>query len=92
MISISSLEIDKTNAKVVCKFKDETGGTPIKEFIGIRSKCYSFITEDTEKQTLKGVKKSFVKNHINHNNYVNCIRNTDSIQSATFMLFRSQEL
>ena len=81
---------DKTNAKVVCKFKDETGGTPIKEFIGIRSKCYSFITEDTEKQTLKGVKKSFVKNHINHNNYVNCIRNTDSIQSATFMLFRSQ--
>ena len=81
---------DKTNAKVINKFKDETAGNPIKEFIGIASKIYSFITGDNkEKQTLKGVKKSCVKNHINHQNYVDCIDNISKRQDAKFQSFKS---
>jgi hypothetical protein len=32
---------DNTNKKVIGKFKDETSGIPIEEFIGLRSKMYS---------------------------------------------------
>ena len=35
---------DPTNKKVVGKFKDETNGEPILEFIGLRPKMYSYIT------------------------------------------------
>ena len=82
---------DKTNAKVIGKMKDETASIPITEFIGIRSKLYSFTcADDHSKQTLKGVKRSFVKNHINHQNYVEAITNEKPLQTAKFQLFRSQ--
>ena len=35
---------DATNKKVVGKFKDESNGDPLLEFIGLRPKMYSFIT------------------------------------------------
>ena len=34
---------DKTNKKVIGKFKDEAAGIPITEFVGLRSKMYSYI-------------------------------------------------
>jgi hypothetical protein len=37
---------DNMNKKVVNKFKDETNGVPIIEFIGLRSKMYSIILDD----------------------------------------------
>ena len=71
--------------------KEETASIPITEFIGIRSKLYSFTcADDHSKQTLKGVKRSFVKNHINHQNYVEAITNEKPLQTAKFQLFRSQ--
>ena len=30
---------DGTNKKVIGKFKDETAGVPIREFIGLKVKC-----------------------------------------------------
>ena len=39
----SSPYFDKTNKKVIGKFKDEAAGVPICEFIGLRSKMYSYI-------------------------------------------------
>ena len=46
------------NKKVIGKFKDETAGVPIKEFLGLKSKMYS-ISLDNEKNSkkAKGVKK-----------------------------------
>ena len=61
---------DKTNKKVIGKFKDEAAGVPICEFVGFRSKMYSCI-KDNEKggKTAKGIKKNVIKNNITHENY-----------------------
>ena len=61
---------DKTNKKVIGKFKDEAAGVPINEFIGLRSEMYSYI-KDNEKggKTATGIKKNVIKNEIKHENY-----------------------
>jgi hypothetical protein len=65
---------DKTNAKVIGKFKDETDGVPIVEFCGLRSKMYSILLEnDKEKKTGKGIKKSALKKYVNHEDYKRCL-------------------
>ena len=61
---------DKTNKKVIGKFKDEAAGIPITEVVGLRSKMYSYI-KDYQKvgKTAKGIKKNIIKNNIKHENY-----------------------
>src|SRR5688572_14037886 len=57
----------RNNAKVIGKFKDETNGVAASEFVGLRSKMYSLLLSDNhEKKTAKGVKKSFVSKQIRH--------------------------
>ena len=66
----NNLNIDKTNKKIIGKFKDETNGIPIIEFIGLRSKMYSIkLLNDKAKKRAKGVKKNVVNNDIKHDNY-----------------------
>ena len=43
--------------KVIGKFKDEAAGKPIIEFVGLKSKMYSFKTATKNNKTAKGVKK-----------------------------------
>ena len=45
---------------LVGKFKDEAAGIPITEFVGLRSKMYSY-TKDNDKneKTTKGIKKIY---------------------------------
>ena len=61
---------DKTNKKVIGKFKDEAAGVPIIEFIGLRSKMYSY-QKDNDKQdrTAKGIKKNVIKKDLTHESY-----------------------
>ena len=60
---------DKTNKKVIGKFKDEVAGVPICEFVGLRSKMYSYIKDNqTGGKTAKRIKKNVIKN-IKHENY-----------------------
>ena len=61
---------DKTNKKVIGKFKDEAAGVPICEFIGLRSKMYTY-TQDNQKvgKTAKGIKRNVIKKDITHENY-----------------------
>ena len=56
------------NKKVLGKFKDELGGVPISEYVGLRPKMYSVITKEEEIRKAKGVKKNVVKNQITHEN------------------------
>jgi hypothetical protein len=84
---------DPTNNKVQGKFKDETSGIPIAEFVGLAPKMYS-IKLDTGKVkgTAKGVKKTYYKNHITHDDYLRCITSSkleDMRQTAKFLNFRS---
>ena len=49
---------DLKNKKVIGKIKDETAGVPIVEYVGLRSKMYSYITNDERGcKTAKGIKK-----------------------------------
>ena len=49
------------NKKVLGKFKDELGGVPISEYVGLRPKMYSVITKEEEIRKAKGIKKNVVK-------------------------------
>ena len=58
----SSPYFDKTNAKVLGKMKDESGGDAIIEFIGLKPKMYAYKTVGGRKGAkAKGTKKSNVK-------------------------------
>ena len=68
--SIKSPLFNKTNKKVIGKFKDEASGTPIIEFIGLRSKMYSYL-KDNEKteRTAKGIKKNKISEVLTREEY-----------------------
>ena len=58
------------NKKVIGKFKDEACGVPITEFVGLKSKMYSYIKNDEKGgKTVKGIKKNVIKNNIKHEDY-----------------------
>ena len=82
---------DKTNKKVIGKFKDEAAGIPITEFVGLRSKMYSYI-KDNQKvgKTAKGIKKNIIKNNIKHEDYKNVLTNNKQIHH-TMKTIRSSE-
>ena len=60
----------KENKKVIGKMKDETAGVPIVEFVGLRSKIYSYMKDNNKGgKTAKRIKKAVTKKDINHINY-----------------------
>jgi hypothetical protein len=64
---------DNKNKKVLGKFKCETEGKVIEEFIGLRPKMYSLKLKASEKLTCKGVKKHKIKNELRHQHYKECL-------------------
>ena len=63
--------IPPVNRRVLGKFKDETNGDSILEFVGIRPKSYSFIHQDgAEDIKAPGIPKVCVRNQLCHNDYV----------------------
>ena len=78
--SESSTYFDKTNKKVIGKFKDEAAGLPICEFVGLRSKMYSYIKDDQKGgKTAKGIKKNVIKKDITHENYKQTLFNNQQM-------------
>ena len=62
------------NKKVLGMFKDEAAGKPIKEFVGLRAKLYSYkMDEGKENKRCKGIKKAVVEKSISHENYKTCL-------------------
>ena len=77
----SSPYFDTTNKKVIGKFKDEACSIPIKEFVGLRSKMYSYIKENRKcEKTAKGIKKNIIKNNIKHIDYKKVLFKNKQIQ------------
>ena len=57
------------NKKVLGMFKDEAGGKIIREFVGLRAKCYSIQIEEAKSiKKAKGTKKNVTK-LISHQNF-----------------------
>ena len=54
--------------------KDELGGKIIMEFVTLRPKTYSFLTDDgKEVKKAKGTKKCVIKKKIKFNDYKKCL-------------------
>ena len=68
------------NKKVIGKFKDEASGDPITEFVGLKSKMYSYKTENRENKTAKGVKKNVIKRELCHSDYRDMLYNCTTMR------------
>ena len=56
--------------------KDELGGETITEFVTLRPKTYSYLTDDSkENKKAKGTKKCVIKKMIKFNDYKKCLLN-----------------
>ena len=68
------------NKKVIGKFKDKASGIPIVEFIGLKSKMYSYVKDnDKGHKTTKGIKRVVIKNNIKHEDYKNTLLNNKQL-------------
>ena len=62
------------NKKVIGLMKDELGEKKITEFVTLRPKTYSYLTDDgKEDKKAKGTKKCVIKRIIKFNDYKNCL-------------------
>ena len=76
-----NLFFDNSNKKVIGKFKDEAAGLPIVEFVGLRSKMYSYLKENEQgSRTAKGIKKNVIKQQLQHDNYKDVLFNKKQLR------------
>ena len=60
--------------------KDELGGRIITEFVALRRKTYSYLTNDyQEDKKAKGTKKFVIKRMIKFDDYKNCLLNGEVV-------------
>ena len=71
------------NEKVIGLMKDELSGKIITEFVTLRPKTYSFLTDDVkEDKKAKGTKKCVIKKMIKFNDYKKCLLNDEVILTS----------
>ena len=71
------------NKKVIGKFKDEAAGIPVTEFVGLRSKMYSYTLDNKQsKRTAKGIKKNIIQNNLTHDNYKKVLLSEEQIHHS----------
>ena len=63
------------NKKVLGMMKDGLGGKIMKEFVGLKPKCYSYLTD----KKAKGTKKCVRKKEIMFDNYLECLKEMKKI-------------
>jgi hypothetical protein len=65
---------DDTNKKVLGAMKDEAEGFPIRQFVGLRPKMYSYVLDSGENEKkAKGIKKAVIKKQLNHQKFLNSL-------------------
>ena len=68
------------NNKVIGLMKDKLGGNIIMEFVTLRPKTYSFLTDDgKEDKKATGTKKCIIKKLIKFNDYKKCLLDNEVI-------------
>ena len=68
------------NKKVIGLMKDELGGKIITEFVTLKPKTYSFLTDDgKEDKKAKGTKNCIIKKMIKFNDYKKCLLDDEVI-------------
>ena len=68
------------NKKIIDLMKDELGGKILIEFVTLRPKAYSFLTDDgKDDKKAKGTKKCIIKKMIKFNDYKKCLLNGEVI-------------
>ena len=81
----SNYEVDRPlptgkNKKVIGLMKDELGGRVITEFVALRPKTHSYLTDDCkEDKKAKGTKKRVIKRMIKFNDYKNYLLNGEVV-------------
>ena len=91
----SNYEVDRPlpkgkNKKVIGLMKDESGGKIITEFVALRPKTSSYLTDDCkEDKKAKGTKKCVIKIELKFNDYKNCLLN-DKIVLKSQQRFKSE--
>ena len=84
----SNYEVDRPlptgkNKKVIGLMKDELGGKIITEFITLRPKTYSYLTDDgKEDKKAKGTKKCVIKRMIKFDDYKKFLLNSEVILNS----------
>ena len=75
----------RKNKKVIgLIMKDELGGKIITEFVTLRPKTYSYLTDNKEDKKAKGTKKCIIKKMIKFDDYKKCLLNDE-------VVFKSQQ-
>ena len=68
------------NKKVIGLMKDVLGGKIIMEFVALKPKTYSYLTDDyKEDKKAKGTKKCVIKRMIKFDDYKKCLLNNEVI-------------
>ena len=81
----SNYEVDRPlptgkNKKVIGLMKDELEGKVITEFVALRPKTYSYLTDDCrEDKKAKGTKKCVIKRMIKFDDYKKCLLNDEVV-------------
>ena len=74
---LNGMPIVPENKRKIGLMKDECCGAVMTEFVALKAKLYSFLTEEDEKirekQKAKGVKKCIIKKSLRHENFVKCL-------------------
>ena len=79
-LKLCYLDTDSFIVHIKTLMKDELGGKIVTEFVALRPKTYSYLTNDCEEdKKAKGAKKCVIKRRLKFNDYKDCLLNNQIV-------------